>query len=114
MNKNFKNKQTNLSTKVDFSAERRIDTTKDVFTSFQPKHVSTGNINNNQEKSYIVIYRVKGVTDCIVGKQSQIQSLIETLIDEYKLEANSIQIFELKSDKPIALKVKTITSISFE
>jgi hypothetical protein len=107
MNKNFKNKKSNLSTSVDFSNERRItgnQTTYEPFKSLEPKHVST----SGKESTYIVVYRHLGLKDFFVGTLSE----IEELLSSNKIDFPTI--YELKSHNPIPFKLETTTKLVFE
>ena len=118
MNGNFKNKKTNLNTKVDFSSQNSTEP----FEAIAPKHVSVVDDNaakfermmkskmvdtENSNKVYIAINEDEYAHT--TGKISEIEKWIDD--NGYDPERQCITIYELKSERQLTFQIKRATSI---
>jgi hypothetical protein len=95
MNNNFKNKKGSLIQKVDFGSELNTP-----FEVKEPAHVSTQNIiPNNMSKDKKLYICINNHYD--VGFTTGTIEEIETWIVDNEYEEDEIEIYELKSDKPV-------------
>ena len=94
---NFKNKKVNLIQKVDFGSELN----NIPFQIAEPTHISTKNvIHNNMAKDKKIYIGINITYD--VGYTTGTIENIEDWITDNKFTESEIEIYELKSDKPIS------------
>jgi len=108
--KNFTQKKTNLNTKVDFSKEKL----EEPFIAMEPKHVPVDNqttfekmFNRTIDQKYICTCEYYG--SYFVGSIKEIELWIHQ--EGIKPDEDTIEIYELKSDKPLSFNIKTTIEI---